>query len=102
MRLNLSMLVLLSVLFLSGRAEANPAVQSSLKKTYPQAKAVSCKTCHQNAIGRGGDLNAYGTALQKAKLDFKAIEAEDSDGDGAPNLKELESGTNPGETAPKP
>ena len=92
---------LFSVLLLAGRAEATVAVQSAAKKAYPSAK-ISCKTCHQNPIGRGGDLNPYGAALQKGKLDFKALEPQDSDGDGVPNGKELEAGTNPGEAPPKP
>ena len=41
-------------------------------KTYKQAhpdKAAkaSCTTCHQNAIGKKGDLNPYGLALQQSK-----------------------------------
>ena len=78
------------------------ANQSAAKKSYPNAKGISCKTCHRNAIGRGGDLNAYGAALQRAKLDFKALDTQDSDSDGIPNGKEIEAGTNPGEAPPKP
>src|SRR3989338_7768857 len=39
----------------------------SYKQAYPgkDAKAYSCKVCHQNPIGRKDDLNAYGLALQK-------------------------------------
>ncbi len=75
------------------------ATQSAAKKAYPNAKGISCKTCHQNPIGRGGDLNSYGAALKKNKLDFKALESQDSDGDGLPNGKEIGAGTNPGEAA---
>ncbi|MDO8730166.1 MAG: cytochrome c3 family protein [Candidatus Omnitrophota bacterium] len=95
-------LILFCALLPAGRAEATVANQSAAKKAAPTAKGISCKTCHQNAIGRGGDLNAYGAALQKGKLDFKGLEAVDSDGDGVPNGKELEAGTNPGEATPKP
>lgn len=84
---------------LAGRAEATVANQAAAKKATPSAKGISCKTCHQNPIGRGGDLNPYGAALQKNKLDFKALESQDSDGDGVSNGKEIEAGTNPGEAA---
>ena len=95
-------LILFYALLPAGRAEATMATQAAAKKAYPNAKGISCKTCHQNAIGRGGDLNPYGAALQKGRMDFKAIDGEDSDGDGAPNGKEFEAGTPPGAAPPKP
>lgn len=96
------LLILFCALLPSGQTEATVATQSTAKKAYPSAKGISCKTCHQNAIGRGGDLNPYGAALQKKKMDFKAIEADDSDGDGVSNGKEFEAGTPPGAAPPKP
>ena len=39
----------------------------AFKQAYPGRTAVSCKTCHQGIVGKRGDLNAYGLALQKLK-----------------------------------
>lgn len=85
----------------------------SLKQAYPgkDAKIYSCKTCHLGAIGKKGELNPYGQALDALKEkgsdtkkltteDFKAVESQDSDGDGVSNGDELNAGTNPGD-APK-
>lgn len=101
LKLSLKFLLIALLLAAAGSAEASVANQSKAKKTYPDAK-ISCKTCHQNAIGRATDLNAYGTALHAKKLDFKALEGEDSDGDGAANLAEIKAGTNPGDKTSKP
>lgn len=86
----------------------------SFKLAYPgkEPKAYSCKVCHNGVMGRKGDLNAYGLALQKHKTptdakklteeDYRAIEQEDSDGDGASNLDEINAGTAPGDPASVP
>ncbi|MBI3087318.1 MAG: hypothetical protein HYY91_00295, partial [Candidatus Omnitrophica bacterium] len=78
----------------------------SFKQAYPgkDAKAYSCKICHQGAVGKKGDLNAYGAALQTFKAeqgakkltveDYKALDEADADEDGATNLQEWEAGTN--------
>ena len=87
-------------------------------KTYKQAypgkdpKAYSCKVCHLGAIGKKGDLNAYGLALQQPtppanpkKLtvdDLRAAEVGDADADGATNLQEIEAGTDPADPASVP
>lgn len=79
------------------------------KTAYPgkEPKAYSCKVCHEGAIGKKGDLNAYGTALKEFKAatpadakkltaeDFQAFDAADTDADGATNAQELEAGTDP-------
>ena len=81
----------------------------SFKKTYfdKSNTTYTCKTCHKSAVGKKGDLNAYGLALQKLKApadakklteaDFREIEKEDADQDGASNLDEINAGTNPGD-----
>ena len=86
----------------------------SYKAAYPgkDPKAYSCKTCHNAAIGKKGDLNLYGQALRKHKAsvdakkltveDYRAIEAEDADADGASNKAEIDAGTNPGDPASVP
>ncbi len=84
------------------------------KEAYPgkEAKAYSCKTCHQGAIGKKDNLNPYGLALQTSKAtvdakkltveDFRAIETDDADADGASNLDEITAGTAPGDPASAP
>lgn len=89
--------------------------QKGYKQAYPgkDAKAYTCKACHQGAIGKKGDLNAYGQALQQSKggegkaktlavEDYRAIEQDDADTDGASNLDEITAGTGPGDPATKP
>ena len=41
----------------------------SYKAAHPgkDPKAYTCKVCHEAAIGKQGDLNAYGRALQQSK-----------------------------------
>ncbi len=79
----------------------------SYKQAYPDKEAAvySCKVCHQGAIGKKGDLNALGAALQAFKTaagtdakaltvdDFRTFEAADQDDDGATNQQELDAGT---------
>ena len=90
-------------------AWATVASLQSFKTVYPglDAKIYSCKVCHMGAVGKKGDLNAYGLALQKLKLpadakkltaeDYRAIEKEDADGDGVSNLDEIKAATSPGD-----
>lgn len=86
----------------------------SYKEAYPgkEPKAYSCKACHEGAIGKKGDLNAYGLALQASKAeqgakkltveDYRAFEAGDADKDGATNLQELDAGTDLNDPASVP
>ena len=106
----IGMSVLAMALTLSGPAWATMDNLKSLKEAYP-GKTAACKECHLGAIGKTGDLNAYGLALQKAKADgakkltpadYKAIETQDADQDGASNLDEINAGTNPGDPASTP
>ena len=64
--------------FLSAGAPAWATMQNfkSYKQAYPDKdpKTVSCKTCHEAAIGKATNLNAYGLALQKCKGVGKAKE----------------------------
>ena len=101
-------------LSLSGVAWATIDNAKSYKAAYPgkDSKAYSCKVCHNAAIGKKGDLNLYGQALQKHKAstdakkltveDYRAIKAEDADADGASNKAEIDAGTNPGDPASVP
>lgn len=51
------------------------------KQAHPdKAAKASCKTCHNGAIGKKGELNAYGLALQaskKAPADAKKLTADE-------------------------
>src|SRR3989338_9765579 len=105
-------LILSFALGTAGPAWATLDNLKSVKQAYPDAKVAGCKTCHQGAVGKKGDLNAYGLALQKAKAaaadakklmpeDYKALDAEDADGDGASNAAEIKAGTNTGDPASK-
>jgi len=97
------------ILACSSTAWATPDSLKSFKTAYPAAKA-SCKICHENAVGKKGDLNVYGAALQTSKggpgkalkltdKDIKAIEKDDADHDGVSNGDEIAAGTPPGEAA---
>lgn len=62
-------------LTMTNQAKALPIMQQSFLLKYPQAagtKLESCATCHQPATT--GFVNAYGAALQTAKMDFAAVE----------------------------
>ena len=106
---------------LLGLLAGGPAAQATIDnlKSYKQAhpekdpKTVSCKTCHEGAIGKAADLNAHGQALQQFKGgvgtakkltgdEFKAFDEADTDEDGAANAQELEAGTDPLDAASKP
>lgn len=74
---------------------------NSLTTAYPNTgntPLAACATCHTPKM----ELNVYGAALSAAKLDFKAIEGKDSDGDGATNAAEIAALTNPGDASSKP
>ena len=98
------------ILALGSTAWATMDNLKTYKAAYP-GKPATCKTCHQGAVGKKGDLNAYGTALQTSKggpgkalklttEDVKAVEKGDADHDGVSNGDEIAAGTPPGETAP--
>jgi len=93
------------VLAVGGSAWATVKDFKSFKEAYPDQKKVSCKVCHQAAMGKKDNLNAYGLALQASKGegnakeltedDYRAIEEADADEDGASNLEEFNAGTDP-------
>lgn len=85
----------------------------AFKAAYPgkEAKAYSCRMCHNSVVGKKDDHNAYGLSLKELKApdakrlteeDFRAIEQEDADGDGVSNLDEITSGTAPGDPTSVP
>ena len=102
------------MMIVTGPADATVENLKMFKQAYPgkESKAYSCKVCHTNAVGRKGDLNSYGRALEKAATQanvktltveqFRAIEDQDADQDGVTNGDELKSGTNPADPASVP
>ncbi len=96
----LSILVL-SVLVVSGVALAKSEYQGSFTAKYPAAKGStldSCNLCHKSDFSQ----NQYAKDFAAAGHDFAAIEAKDSDGDGASNIAEINAKTLPGDATSKP
>lgn len=98
-------LITLFVLAISFQAQAKPGFLKQFKAQYPKSKLNDCVICHI-AESEENERNSYGadleTTLKNNKLDFKAVEALDSDGDGATNLEEINAGTQPGDKSSVP
>src|SRR3989338_5244524 len=108
--------LILTLILLAAATPAWATIDSvkSFKEAYPgkEPKAYSCKVCHLGAIGKKGDLNGYGKVLEAFKgpgnakklpvEDYRAVEAEDPDEDGATTLEELTAGTDPSDPASIP
>ena len=97
--------ILLAVVFVVGTVGSAAALSSyynSFSSTYPSSatKSFSCSICHVPA--GPPSLNPYGSAYASAGHNFKSIESQDSDGDGATNIVEINAGTNPGDPGSKP
>jgi hypothetical protein len=84
-------------------ALATPSLKTAMVAKYPQIRETqidSCTTCHMPAVK--DFLNAYGLALQEAKMNFEEIEELDSDEDGRTNLEEIKDQGFPGSHATLP
>ncbi|MHB8946132.1 MAG: ammonia-forming cytochrome c nitrite reductase subunit c552 [Bacillota bacterium] len=91
----------LALLVVSGVALAKPDYQGAFTAKYAAdkgSKLDSCNLCHKSDMS----LNKYGTDFAAAGHDFAAIEAKDSDGDGASNIAEINAKTLPGDASSKP
>lgn len=94
-----------ALLFAAGRpapAQAKSSYLAAFVSTYPAAagsKLESCTLCHTANIP---DMNSYGSDYRRLGHNFAAIEALDSDSDGATNLAEITARTWPGDPADKP
>lgn len=96
------------VLALASAAWARNTYLSSFNGQYGTSgtKLDSCSTCHEASFNR----NAYGSDFEKAlgvsgatqSTALVAIEAMDSDGDGASNAAEIAAGTFPGDPGDTP
>lgn len=95
-------LILLVALCSSFEIFATQSYLSVFTSTYPSVRGSqleSCATCHSPV--KADFLNAYGLDLRdKGKnLNFKAIEALDSDEDGKSNIQEIKAEMYPGSQA---
>ncbi len=89
-------------LTIAAGAQARPRILRSFLTRYPHATATklqNCVTCH---APDGRDLNPYGLALQKAAVDFEAVEKLDSDRDGYLNAIEIRKLAFPGDPKDHP
>ena len=63
-----------TVLSLGSAAWATLDNLKAYKQAYPdKAAKATCKTCHTDAVGKKGNLNAYGQTLQTSKSAGKAL-----------------------------
>ncbi|HXF81724.1 MAG TPA: hypothetical protein VNN19_03100 [bacterium] len=104
--------VIVGVTLFAGAALALPSDSATFKQLYNPADgtklaAAGCLVCHDKAPFTKTALNPYGKDLAKqpkprTAAAFRAIEALDSDRDGATNLAEIKAGTLPGDPTSKP
>jgi hypothetical protein len=104
--------VIAGVTLFAGVALALPGDSATFKQLYNPAAgtklaAAGCLVCHDKAPYTKTGLNPYGKDLAKQSKPrtaaaFKAIEALDSDKDGATNIAEIKAGTLPGDPASRP
>ena len=89
--------LLISVILMATQAFAMPKYMKAFGAAYPNFKKTSCSVCHNADNTR----NAYGLDVGKnlagGVVNFKAIEAVDSDGDSFANLEEINAGSMPGD-----
>ncbi len=96
------MLAMVFIIGAVGSASALSSYYSSFTSTYPSSATASfsCEICHVPA--GPPNRNPYGAAYASAGHSFSAIEGQDSDGDGATNIAEINAGTNPGDPGSTP
>ncbi|MBI2604990.1 MAG: hypothetical protein HYW49_02800 [Deltaproteobacteria bacterium] len=86
--------IALSFLVITVSASAKSKYLMEFKEEYSKAtKIAKCALCHDEMPSR----NYFGYDFEKAKHDFAAIEALDSDGDGVKNIDEINANTYPGD-----
>ncbi|MFZ4509172.1 MAG: DUF2231 domain-containing protein [Fimbriimonas sp.] len=94
------------LLFAASLAQATPKNLEIFRATYgikDGSPLATCITCHagppmRNSFGKAveGALDRANTSILTADL-LKSLDNEDSDGDGTPNLEEIQAGTLPGD-----
>ncbi len=87
--------------FIASIVHATPGLNKVFLDAYPQLKGTAlegCSTCHMPV--KEDFLNPYGLSLRAAKMNFQAVEQEDSDKDGVNNITEITNHTSPGSQAP--
>lgn len=101
--------IVFGIMLISTSAFATMQWYKTFTKTYKPAsgsalKNAQCAVCHMKPNGQG-ELNPYGKELKGKKISdasLKAIEKLDADKDGFSNIKEIKSGTLPGNANSKP
>ncbi len=100
--------LLLPALALAGALAAGAALGKPHHLTLfiqlydPPSALRSCAVCHARV---GSTLNAFGRAVKQAggvSAGLRAVENEDSDGDGVPNIAEIRAGSFPGNSRSTP
>lgn len=88
-------------------AHATPNFPGAVRDHLKLAAEPSCSLCHAGTPGRGTVNTPFGATMRKrgliayddgalrTALDALAAEQKDSDGDGVPDIRELESGADP-------
>lgn len=96
----LSIFIFLFIMTFSGNSHAVSGYLNSFNTTYgTKGTAIdSCNLCHTVKPA----LNNYGNAYLTSGYNFKAIENQDSDGDGFTNIAEINARTFPGDPNSKP
>ncbi len=95
----MSLVMITMMGFFQGNAQAVSSFRTQFQNTYPAARGSqidSCSLCHTSAP----NLNVYGQAWSNG--DFRSIESQDSDRDGASNIDEIKALTFPGNASSKP
>ena len=94
------MLAVVFIIGAVGSAGAKSSYEDSFISTYPSSATASfsCSICHTSVPSR----NPYGAAYASAGRNFATIASQDSDGDGATNIVEINAGTNPGDPGSTP
>ncbi|HAZ11214.1 MAG: hypothetical protein A2X86_08420 [Bdellovibrionales bacterium GWA2_49_15] len=93
---------LLTSFFIVSVAQATPGLNKTFLEAYPQLKGTAlegCSSCHMPI--KEDFLNSYALALKAQKMNFQAVEQEDSDKDGVINITEIANLTSPGSQSPR-
>jgi hypothetical protein len=86
-------LLAITVSLIAAQTFALPKYRAEFVKNYPQVSTVTCKMCHDAPKS----LNPYGQDVKKSGINFKSIEALDSDGDSYTNIEEINANSMPGD-----
>ena len=95
-------IVVFCIVILSYSSAYSAMADSKSVKEVHEGATVACDVCHVK--GNFKEVNSYGAAYNEAGKGadaVKAIDDQDSDGDGVSNADEINAGTNPGDAESK-